>query len=93
MSDAEAIEKVSDAKEKFQLYLEAIFSPATKRNRSAVIHEQYAKRIVDHLKGLQDCDKQFRHFVRTNSFHLLDLPEAGLRDVLVVKVKDREKVQ
>ena len=41
----------------------------------------------------QDCDKQFRHFVRTNSFHLLDLPEAGLRDVLVVKVKDREKVQ
>ena len=40
----------------------------------------------------QDCDKAFRHFVKKSRFQLLDLPAAGVRDVLVVLVREEKQV-
>ena len=41
------------------------------------------KRIVDHLKGKQDPDASFQHFCQKGGFALLDMPSAGICDVLV----------
>eukprot|EP00731_Ephydatia_muelleri_P003055 Em0001g3055a len=53
--------------------------------------EDFAKRIVDHLKGKQDPDASFRHFVKKGGFALLDMPSAGVRDVLVVSLKEEKQ--
>ena len=66
------------------------FPPDAKRTRSAIINRDYAKRVSDHLKGLEDGDRHFRHVVKRSGFQLLDLPAVGLtcRDVLVVPTKE-----
>ena len=51
----------------------------------------YADRIVGFLKTAKDQDKIFR-MVKKSGFQLSDLPEAGLRDVLVVKVQEAKQV-
>ena len=73
--------------ERFKEYLDSKFPVDEKRTRSAIIHQSYGERIVRHLKGTPDDCKLFRHFVKKTQFKLLDLPAAGLRDVLVVSVK------
>ena len=82
-----ASENIS-AKGKFDAYLQATFPSSKKRSRSAVIHRVYGERIVNHLRGSMDTDKHFRHLVTQSGFRLLDLPAAGLRDALVVSVKE-----
>ena len=82
------------ATQNFKEYIDASFPEGGKRTRSAVIHREYAERIVRFLKATSaDEDKHFRHLVKTSGFQLLDLPEAGLRDVLVVKVKENKQVR
>lgn len=77
----------------FKEYVDESFPAGAKRTRSAIIHRDYADRIVRLLKdGSLDSDKNFRHLVKRNGFQLLDLPEAGLRDVLVVKVSEQKQV-
>ena len=56
-----------------------------------MIREDFAKRIVDHLKGKQDPDASFR--VKKGGFALLDMPSAGIRDVLVVSLKEEKQVR
>ena len=89
---AEKSEKDSDTV--FLSYLESTFPPDAKKTRSAVIRKALAKRIVDHLKGLTEHDdKAFRHFVKKSCFQLLDLPSVGIRNVLVVKLKQEKQVR
>ena len=76
----------------FQKYIRSTFPVDGKRNRSAVIHRGFSQRIIGYLKGTPDEDKAFRHFVKKSGFQLLDLPSAGLRDILVVPVKEEEQV-
>lgn len=77
----------------FQEYLDEEFPVGAKRTRSAIIRRNYADRIVQFLKDTSgESDKIFRHLVKRNGFQLLDLPEAGLRDVLVVKIKEDKQV-
>ena len=39
----------------------------------------------------EEDDRNFRYFMKKSEFQLMDVPEAGLRDALVVKVgKDKE---
>ena len=83
----------SDSELVFQSYLESTFPPDAKRSRSAVIRRKLADRIVNHLKGIQDDDKAFRHFIKKSCFQLLDLPAVGIRDALVVKVKEEKQVR
>ena len=64
--------------------MDSLFPIGGKRSRSAVIRQDFAKRIVDHLKGKQDPDASFRHFVK---------PSAGIRDVLVVSLKEEKQVR
>ena len=64
------------------------FPVEEKRTRSAIIHCKYGERIVRHLKGTRDDCKLFRHFVKKNQFKLLDLPAAGVQDILVVELKE-----
>ena len=58
----------------------------------AALWLRHCERIVRHLKGTPDDCKLFRHFVKKTQFKLLDLPAAGLRDVLVVAVKEDKRV-
>ena len=58
-----------------------------------MIRQDFAERIVDHLKGKQDPDASFRHFVKKGGFALLDMPSAGIRDVLVVSLKEEKQVR
>ena len=45
-----------------------------------------------YLKGNSEDDKHFRHLVKRSGFRLLDFPEAGIRDALVVAVKEDKEV-
>eukprot|EP00731_Ephydatia_muelleri_P021616 Em0014g207a len=75
----------------FGEYVDSLFPIGGKRSRSAVIRQDFAKRIVDHLKGKQDPYASFRHFVKKGGFALLDMPSAGIRDVLVVSLKEEKQ--
>ena len=76
----------------FQTYLNENFPKDGKCTRSAVIRSSLAGRIIDHLKDKCIDDKGFRYFVKKSSFELLDLPAVGLRDTLVVRLKQEKKV-
>ena len=78
--------------EEFNQYLIDTFPEGSKRTRSALIRHSFAERIIKQLKTGADNDRNFRHFVKKSKFQLLDVTEAGLRDVLVVKVKDSKEV-
>ena len=78
--------------ERFKEYLDSKFPVDEKRTRSTIIHRSYGERIVRHLKWTPDVCKLFRHFVKKAQFKLLDLPAVGLRDVLVVAVKEDKRV-
>ncbi|KAL5505829.1 hypothetical protein EMCRGX_G007339 [Ephydatia muelleri] len=78
----------------FVEYLVAAFPKDAKRTRSAVIHQQFGERIISCLKNpLCIEDRNFRHLIKRSGFQLLDLPEAGIRDALVVQVKGEKEVQ
>ena len=51
------------------------------------------KIIVSYLKGKFDIHKKFRSCVRKNEFKLMDISELSLHDVLVVPVKETQKVR
>ena len=79
--------------EMFNSFLESSFPVNGKRTCSAVIHREYANRILKVLKDEESSeDKNFRHFVKKSGFQTLDLPAAGLTNVLVVKVKEGKEV-
>ena len=70
------------------------FPAGSKRTRSALIRQDYADRIVRLLKAESvNKDINFRHLVKRNGFQLIDAPEAGLRDVLVVKISEAKEVR
>eukprot|EP00731_Ephydatia_muelleri_P036285 Em0230g5a len=76
----------------FQEYIDSSFPVGGKRTRSAVIRKEVAQRIVNHLKGTPDADGAFRHFVKKSGFALVDLQSVGIRDVLVVSVKEKNQI-
>ena len=69
-------------------FQEYTFPVGGKRTRSAVIRKEVAQRIVNHL----NADGAFRHFVKKSGFALVDLQSVGIRDVLVVSVKEKNQV-
>ena len=76
--------------EAFHKYMEESFPVGAKRTRSALIRQSYADRIVHFLNdGSNEHDKNFHHLVKKSGFQL---PEAGLRDVLVVKISEEKQV-
>lgn len=90
-----AVTRMAEAsKAAFEKYLIDTFPIDGKRGRSAVIRRSLAKRIVGFLKNESDGgDKAFRHFVKKSGFQLVDLPAAGVRDVLVSAVKEDKQVR
>ena len=56
----------------FGEYVDSLFPIGGKCSRSVVIRQDFAKRIVDHLKGKQNPDASFRHFVKKGGFALLE---------------------
>ena len=82
------------SKEAFKDYLRASFPPDAKRSRSALVHKVFCDKIVSYLKGDEvsngksNEEKHFRHYVKKTGFKLLDFPAVGLRDALVVPVKE-----
>eukprot|EP00731_Ephydatia_muelleri_P018625 Em0011g665a len=76
----------------FVVFLVAAFPKDAKRTRSAVIHQQFGERIISCLKNpLCIEDRNYRHLIKRSGFQLLDLPEAGIRDALVVQVKGEKE--
>ena len=72
---------------------EYLFATFPKRTRSAVIHQRFGERIIHFLKNpLSIEDRNFRHLNKRSGFQQLDLPEAGIRDALVVQVKEEKEV-
>ena len=51
------------------------------------------ERVVSYLKGKIDGDKKFRFYVKKKGFKLMDIPELSLHDVLVIPVKETQKVR
>ena len=88
-----AAKSENDSESAFQTYLMATFPPDAKRTRSAVIRSSLAQKIVNYLKGTEEYDKIFRHFVKKSRLQLLDLPSVGIRDALVVKLKQEKQVR
>ena len=88
-----AAKSENDSESAFQAYLMATFPPDAKRTRSAVIRRSLAQKIVNYLKGTEEYDKIFRHFVKKSRLQLLDLPSVGIRDALVVKLKQEKQVR
>ncbi len=88
-----ALERREEMEIEFNQYLADTFPEGSKRTRSALIRSNLADRIVKQLKTSADQDKNFRHFVKKSKFNLLDLPEAGLRDVLVAEVKETKQAR
>ena len=85
--------RVTRPMDAFVEYLVAAFPKDAKRTRSAVIHQQFGERIISCLKNpLCIEDRNFRHLIKRSEFQLLDLPEAGIRDALVVQVKGEKEV-
>ena len=86
------------SKEVFKDYLSTSFPPDAKRSRSALVHKVYCDKIVSYLKGDEvsngksNEEKHFRHHVKKTGFKLLDFPAVGLRDALVVPVKEEKVV-
>ena len=76
----------------FEEYLFAAFPKDAKRTRSAVIHQQLIRRTDHPLLKESIEDRNFRHLIKRSGFQLLDLPEAGIRDALVVQVKGEKEV-
>ena len=81
-----------DERKAFGDYIAITFPEDKKRNRSAVIHRSLEQRITRYLKGNNDEDKLFRHYVKKTGFSLLNLPAAGVRDELVVAIKKEKQV-
>ena len=81
-----------DSEGVFVTYLDTTFPPDGKRTRSAIVRRSFAQQIVSHLKGQENPDKAFRHFLKKGQFRLLDLPAVGIRDALVVQDKQEKKV-
>ena len=56
----------ADEQTAFEDYILHAFPEEKKRTRSAVIHRNFAQRIINHLKGNpeEDDDKAFRHYVK-----------------------------
>ena len=71
-------------KEEFDTYVQRTFLQDAPRSRNAVISEAYGRRIISYMKGNYEDDKHFRHLVKRSGFQLLDFPEAGIRDGLIV---------
>ena len=89
----ELVEMEKDSiKVSFQECIDSLFPVGGKRTRSAMIRKEVAQRIVNHLKGTSDADGAFRHFVKRSGFALVDLQSVGIRDVLVVSVKEKNQV-
>ena len=65
-------------------YAQSTFPPDAKRSRSAVIRKALAKRIVNHLKGLEHGDKAFRHFVKKSCFQHTHFVNSGMNIVLII---------
>lgn len=91
MSDVRSV-MAETAKEAFEKYISSTFPVDGKRTRSAVIRESLSQRIIAYLKGTPDGDKGFRHFVKKSGFQLLNLPATGVRDILMVAVKEEKQV-
>ncbi len=78
--------------ESFQEYLSEKFPADGKRNTSGVIHGSIAVRIKEALKDPSTADKNFRFYVNKDHFQLLDLPNLGLSEVLVVPASGAAQV-
>ena len=78
---------------RFKMFLEKVYPDSTSRTSSGVMRKSFLERIVSYLKGKFDADKKFRFYVRKNGFKLMDIPELSLHDVLVVPVKETQKVR
>ena len=76
----------------FTQYVKEKFPKHGKRSTSSVVHESLAKRIKECLKDRMKADKAFRFYVKER-FHLLDLSNLGLSDVLVVPLSDTAQVR
>ena len=77
----------------FAQYVEEKFPQDGKRSTHGVIHESLAKQIKECWKDRTKADKAFRFYVKKERFHLLDLPNLGLSDVLVVPSSDTAQVR
>ena len=76
-----------DERKAFEDYIAITFPEDKKTNRRAVIHRSLKQRITRYLKGDNDEDKLFCHYVNKTGFSLLNLPAAGVQDELVVAIK------
>ncbi len=80
------------AMESFQEYLREKFPGDGKRSTSGVIHGSFGEHIKKALSDPSTADKNFRFYVKKERFQLLDLPNLGLSEVLVVPASDAARV-
>ena len=78
--------------EPFQQFLAEKFPEDGKQSTSGVVHLSFTKWNKDCLNDPSAADKTFRLYVKKEHFELLDLPNLGLSDVLVVPSSDAAQV-
>ena len=84
----------SSEKEVFDVYMYSDTFPQDARGHEvlSLVKRMHGERIISYLKGNADDNKHFRHRVKRSGFRLLDFPEAGIRDALVVAVEEEKEV-
>ena len=64
--------------------------PEDKRGTSGVYHQSLGAKILQALKDPSSTDKNFRFWIKKKGFRLLNVPSLGVREVLVMPVKEKE---
>ena len=79
-----ARENEANGRVEFELFNESTFPLEAKRTRSAAIRQCIADRIIRRLKREPEDDRNtFAILLKKGGFVLLDVLEAGIRDVLL----------
>ena len=70
--------------------MEKCLKQLTSSRTSPILSDDKFARVLDVLQNPKACkDRYFKHWVlKSKKFQLMDLPELGVKDALVVPIKD-----
>ena len=90
----DTVSESSSLEQTFQAFISERYpTDDDKRSTSGVIRNSFGQVIIRALKTPAAVDKSLRFYVKKHRFQLLDLPSLGVKEVLVVPVKEDVEVR
>ena len=74
--------------------MEKCLKQLTSSRTSPILSEEKYARVMEVLQNLTVCkDRNFKHWVlKMKQFQIMDLPGLGVKDALVVPIKDTKRI-